>query len=82
VVIATVMDDLLSGFPTPFKAWLVLPLLATLASLYLAYRTVLVWSKGALAGLMARLRYTVVTLSALALVWFYWYWNILGFQYL
>ncbi len=82
VVIATVMDDLLSGFPTPFKAWLVLPLLATLASLYLAYRTVLVWSKGALAGLMARLRYTVVTLAALALVWFYWYWNILGFQYL
>ena len=81
VVIASVMDDLMSGFPLSFRAWLVLPILAGLATLYLAYRTVLVWTQGALAGLMARLRFTVVTLAALALVWFYWYWNILGFQY-
>ena len=82
VVISSVMDELMSGFPLSFKAWLVLPILASLATLYLAYRTVLVWSQGALAGVMARLRFTLVSLAALALVWFYWYWNILGFQYL
>ncbi|WP_405233107.1 serine hydrolase domain-containing protein [Lentisalinibacter salinarum] len=81
IVLAAVGDSLFSGIPFLFKAWLVLPLLATLAGLYLLYRTVQVWSGGTLAGVWARIRYTVVAVCALFMCWFYWYWNILGFQY-
>ena len=82
VVVSIVMDDLIDGFPTLFKVWLVLPIIATLATAWLAYSTVVVWSAGVLAGVWARIRYTFVALAALFLAWFYWYWNILGFQYL
>ena len=82
VVITIVADNLMSGFPPLFKAWLVLPIIAFVASLYLAYKTYGVWSNGLLAGVWARIRYSFVTLSALFMAWFYWYWNILGFQYL
>ena len=82
VVVSIVMDNLINGFPSLFKAWLVLPIVATLATLYLVYSTVVVWRFGTLAGVWARLRYTSVALAALFMGWFYWYWNILGFQYL
>jgi len=64
-----------------FKLWLVLPIVAFIAGLYLAYRTYAVWKQGLLAGSWARVRYTLVAVSALCMCWFYWYWNILGFQY-
>ncbi|HNP34721.1 MAG TPA: serine hydrolase domain-containing protein [Woeseiaceae bacterium] len=82
VVISMVMNSLMDGLPTSFKLWLILPIIACLLSLYLAYRCFRVWQQGLLSGVWARIRYTLVTLSALALCWFYWYWNILGFQYL
>jgi phosphoglycerol transferase MdoB-like AlkP superfamily enzyme len=68
--------------PLLFKLWLVLPIVATLAGVYLLVRTIAVWRGGQLGSTWARVRYTVVTLSAVFMVWFYWYWNILGFQYL
>ncbi len=82
VVISIVQDRLFSEMPTLFKAWLVLPILATLAGLWLAFRALRVWAGGQLASAWARLRYTVVALCGLFMCWFYWYWNILGFQYL
>jgi CubicO group peptidase (beta-lactamase class C family) len=82
IVISIVQNSLMSGFPLPLKLWLILPIVATLASVYLAYRTYQVWQGGLLAGAWARIRFTVVTLCALFMCWFYWYWNILGFQYL
>jgi len=82
VVLSVVMDSLFRGIPTLFKLWLVLPILATLAGLWLLYRTVGVWRGGLLAGTWSRVRYTVVSLGALFMCWFYYYWNILGFQYL
>jgi hypothetical protein len=81
VVVARVMDSLISGFPLAFKLWLILPIIATLASAYLAFRALVVWRKGLLAGVWARIRFSIVALCALFMVWFYWYWNILGFQY-
>jgi hypothetical protein len=39
------------------------------------------WRQGALAGVWARVRFTIVTLCAMFMCWFYWFWNILGFQY-
>jgi CubicO group peptidase (beta-lactamase class C family) len=82
IVVSIVMERLIAGFPLPFKLWLVLPIIATLASLYLVYRAFLVWRGGLLAGVWARIRFTIVVLCALFMCWFYWFWNILGFQYL
>ena len=82
VVLSIVMDDLFSGLTMLFKAWLVLPIIATLVTLYFVYKTVVVWKDGLLASAWARVRYSIVTLSALFAAWFYWYWNILGFQYM
>lgn len=82
VVISIVMKNLISGFPLLFKVWLILPIAATLTTLYLLYQTVRVWQQRLLTGVWSRIRYSLVTLSALFMCWFYWYWNILGFQYL
>jgi CubicO group peptidase (beta-lactamase class C family) len=83
VVVASIaMKSLMNGFPTSFKVWLVLPIIATLLSLYLVFRVIGAWRQGQLASVWARLRLTLVVLAALFMVWFYWYWNVLGFQYL
>ncbi|HZD53589.1 MAG TPA: serine hydrolase [Woeseiaceae bacterium] len=82
VVLAIVKDTLFTEIPLLFKVWLVVPIIATAAGLYLLVRMVLVWRGGLLTGRGARLRFTIVTASALFMCWFYYYWNILGFQYL
>lgn len=81
IVLSIVQDELFGGIPLLFKVWLVLPIVAALAGLYLVYRTVPVWRQRLLGGVWARIRYTIVTLAALFMCWFYYYWNILGFQY-
>ncbi len=81
IVLAVVADRLFGEIPLLFKLWLVLPIVATLASLHVVFRAYRVWSQRLLGGIWARIRYTVITLSALFICWFYWYWNILGFQY-
>ena len=82
IVLVSVASQLSGGVPLAFKLWLILPMLATVAGLYLLYRTVTVWRQGLFQGFWARLRYTAVAVSALFLSWFYWFWNLLGFQYL
>jgi hypothetical protein len=82
IVLAIVQDVLFTEIPTLFKIWLVVPIVATVAGLYLLFRSVLVWRYGVLSGNWARMRFTVVTVCALFMCWFYYYWNILGFQYL
>ena len=63
-------------------SWLFLPIIASLATLYFAYKTLGVWKDGLLASGWARVRYSIVLLAALFPTWFYWLFNILGFQYL
>jgi CubicO group peptidase (beta-lactamase class C family) len=82
IVLAIVKDVLFTEIPMLFKIWLVVPIIATVAGLYMLFRTVLVWRQGVLSGNWARLRFSVVTVCALFMCWFYYYWNILGFQYL
>jgi len=82
IVLTIVQDVLFGGIPTLFKIWLAVPIVATVAGLYMLFRTVFVWRHGLLSGTWARLRFTVVALCALFMCWFYYYWNILGFQYL
>ena len=82
VVLSAVGDSLFGGIHVAVKVWLVLPVLATLAGLYMLFRTFGVWTGGLLAGTWARVRYTLVMLGGLFMCWFYWFWNILGWQYL
>ena len=82
IVLSIVGDSLFSGIPLTFKLWLITPIIAVLATLHLVYRNVLAWQRGSLGGMWARIRLTVVTLCALFMTWFYYYWNLLGWQYM
>ena len=82
LVVSIYRMDLFNNLPFVFKAMLVLPILAFVAGLYHAYKLVTVWKNGLLVSAWARLRYGVVTGCALFMCWFYYFWNILGFQYL
>ncbi len=82
IVITLVQDTLFTEIPTLFKAWLIVPIIAFIASIYLLYRTFEVWRQPLLAGVWARIRFSLVAAGALFMCWFYYYWNILGFQYL
>ncbi len=82
VVMTAVGDSLISGIPLALKLWLLLPMLATLAGLYHLYNAIEVWKNKMCSGVWARIRYSIVTLCALFMCWFYYFWNLLGFQYL
>ncbi|MDO8863183.1 serine hydrolase [Haliea sp. E1-2-M8] len=81
VLISTLMEQLFDGIPLIFKLWLWLPILTTLCTVWLLYTTTRAWRGGLLGGVFARLRLTVIAGAALFMVWFYYYWNILGFNY-
>lgn len=84
VILITVsggLQPMMYWVPTIFKVGLVLPLLATLAAFYNAYLSVEIWRGGLFTSVWARVRHTVVAFMGLFLVWFYYYWNLLGFQY-
>ena len=81
IVIAALGDQLLLHIPFLFKFWLIFPIIATLATFYLLYQAVLVWKNGLLNGKFARARYSIVSVCALLIAWFYYFWNILGFRY-
>ncbi|MEM8560957.1 MAG: serine hydrolase domain-containing protein [Pseudomonadota bacterium] len=81
-VVATYQMELFIGLPFVFKAMLVLPIVAFAAGIYHAYRLIGVWKDGLFNGVWSRVRFSFVTLAALAMCWFYYFWNILGFQYL
>jgi len=82
ITLLAVGDRLIAEIPVLFKLMLLFPILAALAGIYVLYQCSLVWKNGLLASQWARVRYTIVTLSALFMFWFYYYWNILGFQYM
>jgi len=46
VVVSVAMKQLVNGLPPLFKAWLVLPIVATFATIYLLYQTIQVWRAG------------------------------------
>ena len=81
IVMTVAGGSLFSEIPLSFKLWLVLPVIATVMGIYLFIRMIGVWMKGRLGGVWARIRYTLVALCALLMCWFYFFWNILGWQY-
>ncbi|NVK57628.1 MAG: serine hydrolase [Alteromonadaceae bacterium] len=73
--------QLLYELPTLLKIAFIFPVLALLAALWHVYQTIQVWRHSLLASTWARIRYTLVCGVSLYLVWFYFYWNLMGFQY-
>ena len=75
-------DTLLSvGFTPLMKFWLLFPILATIAGGYQIYQAVIVW-KNNYWGIWKRIRFSIISLCCLFMIWFYYYWNILGYNYL
>jgi hypothetical protein len=81
VVLAAGLERLFMGIPLSFTLWLWLPIVASLLGLWLLVKCLQVWRQGLLEGTWARLRYTFTSIAALFVIWFYYFWNILGFQY-
>ncbi|MEM1112806.1 MAG: serine hydrolase [Pseudomonadota bacterium] len=75
-------ERLLHEVPTLAKIALVFPILAALGAIYHIYQSYMVWRLQLGASTLSRCRYSVVTLSAVYLVWFYNHWNLVGFNYL
>lgn len=73
-------DEIFYGIPASLSAVLALPLLISLLTLGTAVFAVLAW-KNSFWNLTRRIHYTLFSLSALAVVWFYFHWNILGYHF-
>ena len=82
IVAMAVGDQFMTQIPLLFKLWLIFPIVATLVTAWLLYQTLIVWRTNLLAGAFGRVRYSIVCFCALFMVWFYYYWNLLGFNYL
>lgn len=81
LTISNGIDDLVFEIPTNFKIALSFALLATIAGLAQLLFTVKVWQQSLFKNTLARVRYTFVTVGALFMIWFYYYWNLIGFNY-
>ncbi|MBL4803161.1 MAG: beta-lactamase family protein [Emcibacter sp.] len=81
IVMMAVGDQMFSEIPFLFKAWLLMPFIVVLVAIYHLYQAVLVWKDGLCRGPWARVRFSIVAFCALFMAWFYYFWNLLGFNY-
>jgi CubicO group peptidase (beta-lactamase class C family) len=72
--------NILSGTPLISKIVLGLGVLSAVLTVGALVYTVLAW-KNSYWGIAGRVYYTLVTISAVAFVWFLNYWNLLGWRY-
>lgn len=79
-IVASSMDRLVYGIPASLTAALVLPIVTSVLAVGTTVSGVLAW-KERWWTLMRRLHYSLFAITTLALVWFYFHWNLLGFQY-
>lgn len=68
------------GLPNNLWVILTLPLLALLATLGQLFFMRLSW-QASLWGTIDKIHYSAVTLGSCFLIWFYYYWNFLGYNY-
>jgi len=80
IIVSSAGEDLFSGFPPTLTAALMLPILITILTVGVLVFAVLVWKEGFWTR-FRRIHYTLFAIFAVGLVWFYWYWNVLGVQY-
>lgn len=79
--LANGVDDMIFEIPMSIKIALWFALLATAAVIIQFLYLFKVWQHKAFKNTLARIRYSFVTLSGLYMVWFFYYWNLLGFNY-
>ena len=79
LVIAVHQQSLLGEIPFAFKAMLALPVGFTLLAMVLAVMTVRAW-RGRFWSPARRIHLTLVALAAVAVSWFFFQWNIIGWQ--
>ena len=80
ITLATV-SDLNYEVPGLLNIALIFPIIALLATFYHLYQSVVVWRNRIGSGIWSRIRFSVVTLCGLMMVWLYNYWNFIGFNY-
>ena len=81
VVLIANQNSLVYEVPTSLKLVLLLPFLVGVGAIFHTYQTIQVWRNGSFTGLWPRVRYTLISLAALFIAWFYYYWNLVGFNY-
>ena len=83
IIALTIDGDTLGseGITPLMKFWLLFPILATITGGYQIYQSVIVW-KNNYWGNWKKIRFSIISLCCLFMIWFYYYWNILGFNYL
>lgn len=79
LIISAYQIELVMNIPTIFKAALWLPDLASIAALGVLWFAIQSWLNGYW-RLGRRIHYTLVALSGVFMLWFYYYWNLLGIQ--
>ena len=79
-IVAAERDRIFFGIPTSLSVALVLPILTSVLTVGTSVSAVWAW-KARWWHLVRRVHCTLFALAALAFVWFYFHWNILGFQY-
>jgi CubicO group peptidase (beta-lactamase class C family) len=72
--------DFVYGVPPAIKALLWIPMVTTLLASVVLLFAVWVWRRR-LWSVWSRLHYSAVATAALAFIWFFVYWNLLGFHY-
>ncbi len=80
IIVSSAGEDLFSGFPPSLTAALMLPILTSILTLGVAVFAFLSWKRGYWTR-FRRVHYTLFAVFAVGLVWFYWFWNVLGVQY-
>ncbi len=73
-------EAIVFGISDSVKALLFLPLISVLLTLMLLFNTFNIWRRGE-SGIWSRLWYTLITVLSATLLWQFWFWNFLGFNY-
>ena len=80
VILSSAGDEIFYGFPSSLTAALMLPILTSILTLGVAVYAVIAWKNGYWTR-FRRVHYTLFAIFAVGLVWFFWFWNVLGVQY-
>ena len=74
------MWDFVYGVPASIKALLWIPMVAAALTAAMVYFALRIWIKHDW-SLWSRVHYSLMTVAAVVFVWFFTYWNLLGFRY-
>lgn len=67
-------------FPLLLKFSLIFPIIALIATVYHIYRAANIW-RHKIGSIWSRIHYSFISVCGVMMIWFYNYWNLLGFNY-